>query len=121
MGKLLEHRHTSNRPLQRLAKLTPVRSEKAQLSIADGHTRPITQLLLDGQGPAVPLLCLTKPPLILRHHAKLVIGEGQISTGFFRARTPSYAARAGTDPNTASKMPSPQTGSFAAISVPRSE
>jgi hypothetical protein len=75
VGELLEERHTPDHPLHGFVRMSAGFGKQAHLSEGQGHSRPVTQLLFDGEGIEVPPLRLIQPPPLLGHHAQLVRGD----------------------------------------------
>jgi len=64
------HSRASSGPL-------PGPAEQAQLPVAEGHPRPVSEFLVDGKGTPVPLLgIIIQTPPELGDHAELVVAAG---------------------------------------------
>jgi hypothetical protein len=53
--------------------LASVFSEKAQLRVGERHMATVTMFLADGEGLAIPDICLIQPPTSLGGNTELVV------------------------------------------------
>src|SRR4051794_1405400 len=54
----------------------PRSGDHAELVVADGHAGPVAELLVDGEGLAVPLQRLVVVPPVFGDHAELLVTDG---------------------------------------------
>jgi hypothetical protein len=62
MGKLVEHGHAPDHPVQGLAGLVPGLGEQPELPVRQGHPGPVAEFFFYGEGLALPVPGLVQPP-----------------------------------------------------------